>query len=165
MWFAGSSSFCSSCFFEIYGDHRVLHVLTHAFPTLLSSDLGGLSVRTTLDPRRQGIAERVLREGLIAYDRRHGWRGPLQAVPVGEGADVAALLQQIERPAGISDTWQLAAVLATDARQADIILADGSSGHIPMAEMTWARKWIEGQRTGYAPDQPGDGLRIGRAHV
>src|SRR3546814_14177726 len=95
-----------------------------------SSDLGlyagGLSVRTTLDPRLQGIAKRVLREGLIAYDRRHGWRGPLQAVPVGEGADVAALLQQIERPAGISDTWQLAAVLATDARQADIILADGS---------------------------------------
>src|SRR3546814_9626778 len=82
--------------------------------------------------------------------RRHGWRGPLQAVPVGEGADVAALLQQIERPAGISDTWQLAAVLATDARQADIILADGSSGHIPMAELTWARKWIEGQRRAVA---------------
>jgi len=38
---------------------------------------GGLSVRTTLDPRLQDIAHRALRDGLIAYDRRHGWRGPL----------------------------------------------------------------------------------------
>ena len=38
---------------------------------------GGLSVRTTLDPNLQSIAEEVLRRGLIAYDRRHGWRGPL----------------------------------------------------------------------------------------
>src|SRR3546814_10153287 len=28
------------CFFEIYGDHRDLHVLTHAFPTRRSSELG-----------------------------------------------------------------------------------------------------------------------------
>ncbi len=38
---------------------------------------GGLSVRTTLDPQLQAIAERALRNGLIAYDRRHGWRGPV----------------------------------------------------------------------------------------
>ena len=36
---------------------------------------GGLSVRTTLDPQLQSIARRSLRQGLIAYDRRHGWRG------------------------------------------------------------------------------------------
>src|SRR3546814_7344426 len=27
------------CFFELYGDHRDLHVLTHSFPTRRSSDL------------------------------------------------------------------------------------------------------------------------------
>src|SRR3546814_14321601 len=26
------------CFFEVYGDHRDLHVLTHSFPTRRSSD-------------------------------------------------------------------------------------------------------------------------------
>src|SRR5262249_21416080 len=36
----------------------------------------GLSVRTTLDPRLQEIANTALRDGLMAYDRRHGWRGP-----------------------------------------------------------------------------------------
>src|SRR3546814_19680884 len=90
---------------------------------------GGLSVRTTLDPRLQGIAKRVLREGLIAYDRSHGWRGPLQAVPVVEGTDVHALLQQHERPAGSSHTCQLAAVHATDATQGEIHLPDGVHSH------------------------------------
>src|SRR3546814_13419528 len=38
---------------------------------------GGLSVRTSVDPKLQAIARESLRDGLIAYDRRHGWRGPV----------------------------------------------------------------------------------------
>src|SRR3546814_21082751 len=34
---------------------------------------GGLSVRTTLDPQLQKIADQSLSRGLVAYDRRHGW--------------------------------------------------------------------------------------------
>jgi penicillin-binding protein 1A len=123
---------------------------------------GGLSVRTTLDPRLQKIANRVLREGLIYYDRRHGWRGALQEIDLGDGADVVAQLQAIERPVGIDESWQLAAVLATDAAQAQIRLADGSAGHIPMAELKWARKWIEGQRIGNEPKRPSDVLQPGQ---
>ena len=37
---------------------------------------GGLSVRTTVDPALQATADRALRGGLVAYDRRRGWRGP-----------------------------------------------------------------------------------------
>ncbi|MGF1630052.1 MAG: penicillin-binding protein 1A [Kiloniellaceae bacterium] len=123
---------------------------------------GGLSVRTTLDPRLQDIASRVLREGLIYYDRRHGWRGALQEIGVDDSADVVAQLQAIERPVGIDDSWQLAAVLATDAGQAEIRLADGASGRVPMAELTWARKWIEGQRIGNEPKKPSDVLQPGQ---
>jgi penicillin-binding protein 1A len=38
---------------------------------------GGLAVRTSLDPFLQVTADKVLREGLVRYDRRHGWRGPV----------------------------------------------------------------------------------------
>lgn len=38
---------------------------------------GGLAVRTSADPRLQDIAQRALRNGLIAFDRRRGWRGPV----------------------------------------------------------------------------------------
>src|SRR5215467_4748673 len=37
---------------------------------------GGLTVSTTLDPAIQAVDDNALREGLIIYDRRHGWRGP-----------------------------------------------------------------------------------------
>jgi penicillin-binding protein 1A len=36
---------------------------------------GGLYVRSTLNPRFQEIADRVLRAGLVRYDLRHGYRG------------------------------------------------------------------------------------------
>ncbi|MCZ6885326.1 MAG: penicillin-binding protein 1A [Alphaproteobacteria bacterium] len=48
---------------------------------------GGLSVRTTLDSKLQAIADDVLRKGLIAYDRRHGWRGPIARI---EGLETGA---------------------------------------------------------------------------
>ena len=38
---------------------------------------GGLRVRTTLDSRLQRAARESVREGLRAYDKRHGWRGPV----------------------------------------------------------------------------------------
>src|SRR5258708_6466524 len=45
---------------------------------------GGLQIRSTLNTRLQDIAVRSLRAGLIAYDHRHGWRGPLKHVDAKE---------------------------------------------------------------------------------
>src|SRR5262249_22631293 len=41
----------------------------------------GLTVSTTLDPAIQTVADNALRQGLISYDRRHGWRGPYAKIP------------------------------------------------------------------------------------
>ena len=120
---------------------------------------GGLSVRTTLDPRLQRIAERVLREGLIAYDRRHGWRGPVAKRDL-EAGDWRELLAAVEPPKGI-DPWTLAMVLGLDAERAEIGFFDGTTGHLPMAELTWARPWLEGQKVGAKPKKPEAVLRAG----
>jgi penicillin-binding protein 1A len=119
---------------------------------------GGLSVRTTLDPRLQGIADRVLRAGLIAYDRRHGWRGPVARLQL--GADWADQIAQVPPPPGMLD-WGLAAVLAVGDKAADIGFADGEIGQIPLAELKWARPWKEGQRLGATVKRPRDVLAIG----
>ena len=37
----------------------------------------GLNIKTPLDLNLQNIATNALRDGLIAYDKRKGWRGPL----------------------------------------------------------------------------------------
>ncbi|MCB1469477.1 MAG: transglycosylase domain-containing protein, partial [Rhizobiaceae bacterium] len=43
---------------------------------------GGLSVRTTLDPKLQLMARKALQNGLIKYDRLRGYRGPKSQVDV-----------------------------------------------------------------------------------
>ena len=112
---------------------------------------GGLSVRTTVDPRLQKIADRVLRKGLESYDRRHGWRGPFLRIGNGVSfklaADWRSALAEIERPEGLFD-WSLAVVLATDEDAAQIGLEDGSTGLIPIAELRWARAWLKDQKRG-----------------
>ncbi len=119
---------------------------------------GGLSVRTTLDPKLQDIADRTLRDGLRAYDRRHGWRGPLSRIAV--DGDWQAQLVAIEPPPGL-DEWRLAAVLALSKDTAKIGFADGNSGTIPLAEARWARPWVEEQRVGKSVRQMSDVLAAG----
>ena len=106
---------------------------------------GGLSVRTTLSPKLQKIADEELRKGLIAYDRRHGWRGPVTHFDV--PGDWPGRLSQVEPPKGLGD-WLLAVVMSVSDGAADIAFADGSMGTIPLAEVRWAREWIKGQERG-----------------
>src|SRR5262245_6341779 len=62
---------------------------------------GGLQVRSTLDTRLQEIAVRNLRRGLIAYDHRHGWRGPLKKLDM--KGEWAAELKAVPNRSGRSE--------------------------------------------------------------
>jgi penicillin-binding protein 1A len=121
---------------------------------------GGLSVRTTLDPHLQEIAQRALREGLMSYDRRHGWRGPLAQIELPEDATWSHLLPEHPRPLGVDD-WALAVVLSVSDGKAEIGLEDESLGEVPFAELSWARPWLEDQEVGPAPKRAGDVLAPG----
>ena len=39
---------------------------------------GGLSVRSSLNTEIQSIADKSLKVGLLNYDKRHGYRGPIE---------------------------------------------------------------------------------------
>jgi len=106
---------------------------------------GGLSVRTSLEPKLQAIAERTLRDGLVAYDRRHGWRGEIGRMAIDEVWQKR--LEAVKKPLGIP-SWQLAAVHEVRTDGAVIGLKDGSFGFIPFDELTWARAWRAGERLG-----------------
>ena len=124
---------------------------------------GGFSVRTTLEPRLQAIAEKALRDGLVAYDRRHGWRGAITRISLVEDAPEensaedadenaeeyswAGRLGEIDAPLGV-DAWQLAVVLELQEAGAVIGFEGGSLGYIPLEEIIWARQWREGETLG-----------------
>ncbi|MDG2312953.1 MAG: penicillin-binding protein 1A, partial [Alphaproteobacteria bacterium] len=108
---------------------------------------GGLSVRTTLDPRLQKIAVNELWNGLVAYDRRHGWRGPYSKLHTMDGW--AKNLGKINLPRDLID-WFPAVILNIDEKNsiATIGFADGQRGSLPLSEIKWARAWKKGQRLG-----------------
>ena len=131
---------------------------------------GGLSVHTTIDPRLQEIATRVLRSGLMAYDRRHGWRGPVALIKPSEQinqgggetivGDFAAKLAAMEAPNGAGE-WKLAVVVALTNSEAKVLIKGGEGGAIPLSEMKWARKWIKGEFLGPVVKKPSDVLNVG----
>ncbi len=104
---------------------------------------GGFVIRSTLDPKMQAYADAALRRGLVAYDKRHGWRGAVTNLKDGKSERWADAwrqqLRKVQPPAGHGD-WPLALVLEIDDKGADIGMADGRRGRIPLTELTWARK-------------------------
>ncbi|MDH5749050.1 MAG: penicillin-binding protein 1A [Rhodospirillales bacterium] len=118
---------------------------------------GGLSVRTTLDPRLQKIADSVVRSGLIEYDRRHGWRGPLSRLK--NPGNLSSELKSVKLPAFLN--WTPAAVLKVSKTDALIGFSDGSRGSIPLAELKWARPWAKDQKVGPSVNRPSDVLAVG----
>ncbi len=124
---------------------------------------GGLSVHSTLDPALQAAADQALHDGLLSYDRRHGWRGPVGKIELPSSDQGGAWLQPLAdfpRPIGMG-RWQLAVVLATDNEGASIGIGQGEAGRIPFEELKWARPWHEGQRVGPPPRNASEVLARG----
>ncbi|MBP2302332.1 penicillin-binding protein 1A [Azospirillum picis] len=120
---------------------------------------GGLSVRASMDPQLQAAATKSLRDGLIAYDRRHGWRGPVGRMENFDGWPKKLAAMPVP-PGG--EGWKLAVVLKDDQGDGlDIGLADGTRGRIPLSELRWARPWKEGEVLGAAVRKPSDVAKLG----
>lgn len=96
---------------------------------------GGLSVRTTIDPILQNYAEASLQNGLLAYDKKRGWRGPINQAT--DTNNFEATIKSIVPPAGMLPRWNLAMILSS---KGEIGLSDGTKGRIIQADIEWAKK-------------------------
>ena len=120
---------------------------------------GGLSVRTTLDPKMQLMARKALTDGLVRFDEAHGFRGPMRSIDISR--DWGAALAEI--PAlGDVRPWRLAVVLDTSGNQARVGLQPGreKSGAVERDRATATlthegMSWVAGNRSANAL-QPGD---------
>ena len=109
---------------------------------------GGLSVRTTLDPKMQLMARKALVDGLVRFDESKGWRGAIRHVDL--GADWGVPLGEIPT-LGDVQPWQLAVVLdSTESAarlglqpprdKAGALTADRVTGTLPLDGAKWARR-------------------------
>jgi penicillin-binding protein 1A len=127
---------------------------------------GGLSVRTTIDPAFQKAAGDALRQRLVDYDQRHGWRGPLGTMPVNDAwaEELPAVLKTLTDNKRISEDmapWRAAVVLSLAASEAEIGLDDGAKGKIALADMAWARSYKSVDALGSEVKKPSDVLKKG----
>jgi penicillin-binding protein 1A len=98
---------------------------------------GGLSIRTTLDPDLQVLARQSLIDGLVAFDRTKGWRGPVQKIDV--SGNWGELLAAIDGPQDIAP-WRLGAVISSEKGKALVGLRPGRE---PDGKLATAREAIE----------------------
>ncbi len=115
---------------------------------------GGLSVRTTLDPKLQVMARTALQHGLFKYDQARGYRGAYKTIST--NGDWGIPLAEIKAFADVPE-WQLAVVLEVTPDQAVIglqpdretsgkLVAERKQGTIDLADNKWALRVISGDK-------------------
>src|ERR1700744_770891 len=108
---------------------------------------GGLSVRTTLDPKVQVMARKTMVAGLVRYDEEQGYRGPVGS-KLDISCDWGVKLADIKSLSDISP-WQMAVVLETSEQSARIgfqpgrdlggaVNKDRQTGNITLEGVEWA---------------------------
>jgi penicillin-binding protein 1A len=129
---------------------------------------GGLSVRTTLDPKLQVVARKTLTDHLVKFDETQGWRGPVTKL-VAQG-DWGVKLSEVKQLNDVAP-WRLAVVLETGDQAARIGLyppRDGGgqlskerpTGTVPLEGLKWAKP-TEGPIKGRVPSKVSQILDVG----
>jgi penicillin-binding protein 1A len=134
---------------------------------------GGLSVRTTLDPKLQSIARKTFTDGLVKFDENLGYRGAIQKLDI--SGDWGTKLAEVKALSDIAP-WRLAVVLETSDQSARIGLQPGRDpggsvskertiGIVPIEGVKWA-KAAEGPQRYKTPSRvtqvlaPGDVIYV-----
>ena len=119
----------------------------------------GYHVYTTISSELQQLAREVLIDGLLTYDRRHGYRGPEQRWPLEEGSDIDPLtywsdkLRKIPVIAG----QQPAVVTEVMDDRVTLLLNDGSSDELLWENgMSEARPYITENSRARPPQTPAE---------
>ena len=108
---------------------------------------GGLSVRTTLDPKLQVMARKTMTNGLINFDEVRGWRGATNKIDI--SGDWGVKLAEVKSLSDISP-WKMAVVLDVSDQSARIgfqpgrelggaVSKDRQTGLVALDGVRWAK--------------------------
>ena len=124
----------------------------------------GVVVHTTLDARLQDAAQKAVQGGLLAYDRRHGYRGREGTVAeVATAADAPARAEAArEALAGqrVIGGLEPAIVVAVSERAAQVVRLGGEEAELPWSGLRW-RPHIDANRMGALPKAAADVVALG----
>jgi penicillin-binding protein 1A len=123
----------------------------------------GYKVYTTIEPQRQRIANTALRNALLAYGRRHGYRGVISHLELIElelhdPQSLDALLADIPTAGGLLP----ALVLQVSDDDAYAYTQGGRIAYLPFEErLSWASRFVDDTHRGPEPKNAREVLREG----
>ena len=108
---------------------------------------GGLSVRTTLDPKMQVLARKAMTDGLVNFDEAQGYRGPVAKIDI--AGDWGVKLADVKSLSDVAP-WRLAVVLEVSDQSARIglqpardpggaVVKEREIGIVPLEGVKWAK--------------------------
>jgi penicillin-binding protein 1A len=129
---------------------------------------GGLSVRTTLDPKMQVLARKVLVDGFVNFDEQQGYRGATNKLDM--AGEWGARLAEVKVLSDVAP-WRLAVVLETGDQSARVgfqparepggaVSKERETGMVPLEGMKWA-KATSGPLKGKTPTKVSQVLEVG----
>ncbi|MGL5729437.1 MAG: transglycosylase domain-containing protein, partial [Plesiomonas sp.] len=112
----------------------------------------GFKVYTTVNSAVQTAADNALQDNVIAYDMRHGYRGPSnqlwkQSQPVWDTRKIVESLKNLPT----YGPFQAAVVTAVQDKSATALLGNGESITLNWDGIKWARPFISDTRQGASP--------------
>lgn len=119
---------------------------------------GGYRVYTTIDSKLQDAAQLAVQKGLLAYDRRHGFRG----VEKNHGALISDLeAEKMLNRTPVFGPLQPAIVRAVNEDSADLLLRYGQTVTVNFSDMNWIRERISIDYMGAAAKDISEILTVG----
>ncbi|WP_390896534.1 MULTISPECIES: penicillin-binding protein 1A [Pseudomonas] len=116
----------------------------------------GFRVTTTVPSDLQEIANDAVHSGLIAYDQRHGYRGPESRLP---GKTLSAWTTELSKQRPISG---LEPAIVTQVKKDGVqVLTRTGEAHVSWDSMKWARPFLNTNSMGPMPKQPSDVAQVG----
>lgn len=112
----------------------------------------GYKVYTTVIRKDQEAATEAVRNNLIDYDTRHGYRGPAEVLwkPTEAAWTSEKIIEKLKK-SPVYGPLMPAVVLSATGSEANVMLADDSKIDITMTGVRWARKFISDTQQGASP--------------
>jgi penicillin-binding protein 1A len=120
----------------------------------------GYNVYTTIQAKHQKAANNALRSALLAYDQRHGFRGPEQYIHLPVRADEAFYRQALSQFQPIGGLVP-AIVLATEQQTARAYAKTNGEITLSWKGLSWAQPYLGVNTLGKKPKQAADILKVG----
>jgi penicillin-binding protein 1A len=120
----------------------------------------GFHVYTTVDSHLQAYANQALRDKLLAYDQRHGYRGPEKNLGTPDLDHMQAWEETLNH-IPVVNTLEPAVVVDMSRETVTALRANGNMITIPWQGLSWARKQINADYLGRMPQKASDILKLG----